>query len=141
MSDKIISSLLTLPIELVYRIFDHLNDETIICSMRNVCARVNLIVDSYHRYQVNFSNMSKFNSYHLRNICSTIRFLRKSSNSSYHFIQTLNSLYLGSKQIDDRQAQHLAAVLQQNQVMHPLCLSLTSLLTFYTDTHYIRPRI
>lgn len=52
MSDKIILTLHTLPIELIYRILDNLTDFTILYSMRNVCQRMNAIVDSYHRYQV-----------------------------------------------------------------------------------------
>ncbi len=53
MSDKMILSLLILPVELVYRILDNLNDLNIVYSMRNICTRINTIVDSYHRYQVN----------------------------------------------------------------------------------------
>jgi hypothetical protein len=45
----------TLPVDLVYRILDHLNDKTIFLSLRNVCQRLNTIIDTYHRYQVNFS--------------------------------------------------------------------------------------
>ena len=45
-------SLHTLPIELVYRILDNLNEKTIILSARNVCTRLNTIIDAYHRYQV-----------------------------------------------------------------------------------------
>ncbi len=48
-------TLSTLPVELVYRILDHLNEETIFWSLRNVCQRLNDITDTYHRYQVNFS--------------------------------------------------------------------------------------
>ncbi len=55
MSDKIKFSLHTLPVELVYRILDHLHEITILCSMRNVCTRINAITDSYHRYQVNYN--------------------------------------------------------------------------------------
>ncbi len=54
MSDKTSLSLHTLPVELVYRILDNLNVLTIVCSMRNVCARINAITDSYHRYKVKF---------------------------------------------------------------------------------------
>jgi hypothetical protein len=46
------SSLHTLPIELVYRILDHLDNKTIILSCREVSARLNNIIDTYHRYQV-----------------------------------------------------------------------------------------
>lgn len=45
-------SLHTLPIEMVYRIMDHLEEATIYLSLRNVCQRLDKIVDSYRRYQV-----------------------------------------------------------------------------------------
>ena len=46
------SSLLTLPVELVYRILDNLNDRSLFTSVRNVCTRLDLIIDTYHRYRV-----------------------------------------------------------------------------------------
>ncbi|CAF3439819.1 unnamed protein product, partial [Rotaria sp. Silwood2] len=51
MSDKVLPSLLALPVELVYRILDKLDEFTILCSVRNVCTRLNAITDTYHRYQ------------------------------------------------------------------------------------------
>jgi hypothetical protein len=45
-------SLHTLPVELVYRILDHLADESLFLSCGNVCRRLNDIIDTYHRYQV-----------------------------------------------------------------------------------------
>lgn len=54
MSDTIAPSILTLPVELVYRILDYLDNFNILCSIRGVCTRVNTIVDTYHRCQVNF---------------------------------------------------------------------------------------
>ena len=53
MSDIITHSILTLPIELVYRILDHLDNFDVLCSIRGVCERIDTIVDTYHRYQVN----------------------------------------------------------------------------------------
>ncbi len=47
-------SLVNLPVEIIYRILDHQSDFVIICTMRQVCQRLNKIVDGYHRYQVNF---------------------------------------------------------------------------------------
>jgi hypothetical protein len=47
------SSLLTLPVELIYRILDNLDEASIFLSVRDVCTRLNLITDTYHRYQVN----------------------------------------------------------------------------------------
>lgn len=48
----------TLPVELIYRILDYLDNVTILLSCRNVCTRLNDIVDGYHRYRV-ISNLSQ----------------------------------------------------------------------------------
>ncbi len=53
MSVNITPVLLTLPIELIYRILDHLDEFTILCSAYNICKRLNIIMDTYHRYKVN----------------------------------------------------------------------------------------
>jgi hypothetical protein len=53
MADPVTPSLLTLPVELVYRILDKLDVFTILCSMRDVCTHINTIIDTYHRYKVN----------------------------------------------------------------------------------------
>ncbi len=52
-------SLLTLPVEMIYRILDNLDNKTIILSCRDVCERLNTIVDSYRRYQVIFDFIIK----------------------------------------------------------------------------------
>jgi len=51
-SDNMVLSLLTLPVEMIYRILDQINDKALFLSARNVCQRLNTIIDSYHRYQV-----------------------------------------------------------------------------------------
>lgn len=38
---------------MIYRILDHLVQLAILVSVRDVCIRLNLIIDTYHRYQVN----------------------------------------------------------------------------------------
>jgi hypothetical protein len=53
-SNKAMPSLVTLPVEIVYRILDHQEVVNIIWSMLNVCQRLDKIVNSYHRYQVNY---------------------------------------------------------------------------------------
>lgn len=55
MSEKITYSLYTLPIDMIYRILDQLDEETIILSIFNVCQRLNAIIDTYHRYQLRFN--------------------------------------------------------------------------------------
>lgn len=52
MSSKYIFSLHTLPVELVYQIFDELDLINILLSLRNVCLRLNAILDTYSRYRV-----------------------------------------------------------------------------------------
>jgi hypothetical protein len=55
MSNDIIPSLINLPIELIYRIFDHLNPFDILISVRDVCTKLNTITDTYYPYQIIFT--------------------------------------------------------------------------------------
>ncbi len=52
MADQLKPSLLTVPIELLYRIFNYLDDFHIFCTMRNICTHMNTIIDDYRRYKV-----------------------------------------------------------------------------------------
>jgi len=57
-------SLHTLPVELVYRIFDNLDDKALFLSCRGISARLNDILDTYHRHQVIFRFiMSSYSHY------------------------------------------------------------------------------
>jgi hypothetical protein len=47
-------SLCSLPVDMVYQILDHLDNKALFLSVRNVCQRLNIILDSYHRYKVKF---------------------------------------------------------------------------------------
>ncbi len=80
MSNKMSRSLLTIPVELVYRILDNVSERTIFLSLRNVCTRLNTIIDTYHRYQVNFSFISevRFSSF------STCRSFNNESYFQFH---------------------------------------------------------
>jgi hypothetical protein len=44
-------SLHTLPVEIIYNIMDKMDELNIILSLRNVCSRLNLVIDSYKRYE------------------------------------------------------------------------------------------
>ena len=57
MSDAATLSLHTLPVEIVYRILDKLDQFTMFVSCHSVCVKLNAITDSYHRYQVNFNRL------------------------------------------------------------------------------------
>ena len=50
-----ILSLHTLPVHMVYRILDELDDKALFLSVQNVCQRLNTIINSYRRYQVHFN--------------------------------------------------------------------------------------
>jgi hypothetical protein len=65
MSNQMTPSLHTLPVELVYRILDNLDDKAIFLSCRNICTRLNAITDTYRRYQVTFDFIMKAYTHHL----------------------------------------------------------------------------
>ena len=52
MSDHNLPLLSTLPIELVYRILNHLKTYNILISAYRVCARLDAIIDTYHASEV-----------------------------------------------------------------------------------------
>lgn len=64
------ASLYTLPIELLYRIFDILDNETILFQFRNVCKRFYFVIQTYNQYKLNFQSISK-SSFH--SICRLIQ--------------------------------------------------------------------
>lgn len=53
MSNQMTASFLTISTESVCQILNHLSDYNLICSMKNVCQRLDEIVENYPRYQVN----------------------------------------------------------------------------------------
>jgi hypothetical protein len=52
MWNSTIPSLTNLPIEIIYRIFDHLDSSELLISVRDVCTQLDQITETYHRYQV-----------------------------------------------------------------------------------------
>lgn len=52
-------SLVTLPVEIVYRIFDHLNIYSTLISVRRVCRRLYTITDTYDRYELDLSSSTR----------------------------------------------------------------------------------
>jgi hypothetical protein len=55
------ASLLTIPAELVHYIRDNLHQVTILLSLRNVCTRLDAIIDDYPRFQVCLMIIQIFN--------------------------------------------------------------------------------
>jgi len=53
-------SLATLPIDIIYRIFDHLTEKQLFLSASNVTQRLNAILNSYPRFQVSLANTLTF---------------------------------------------------------------------------------
>ena len=54
-------SLLKLPVEILYRICDFLDAETIVYSFGHVCQQFHSIAKTYNRYKISFRSMSKIN--------------------------------------------------------------------------------
>ncbi|CAM4802575.1 unnamed protein product [Rotaria magnacalcarata] len=50
-------SLSDLPVEIVYRILDHLNTDSILISVRRVCKKLYSITDTYNRYELDLSSI------------------------------------------------------------------------------------
>ena len=63
MSNHIITTIKILPVELFHRIFDNLDTETIIFSIRSISRLFRSIVGTYDRYDWNLKLISKSNLY------------------------------------------------------------------------------
>jgi hypothetical protein len=64
------SSLYTLPVELIYYLFEYLDLPTILFSFRYVCKRFQTIVNSYDRYKLDMRLISKIDFDHICRIIS-----------------------------------------------------------------------
>ncbi len=52
-------SLLMLPVELLYRILDYVDTQTILYGLRHVCMKFYSIINTYNRYKLHFTSMSQ----------------------------------------------------------------------------------
>ena len=59
MSDKPAAMLLTLPVEILHRLFNELDGAAIFLAIRDVCQSLRAAVGSYHRYALDFTSLSK----------------------------------------------------------------------------------
>jgi hypothetical protein len=59
MSNASISSLTSLPVEILHRIFDSLDASIIVLSLRCTCRRLKAVVNNYERYTLDFRSCSK----------------------------------------------------------------------------------
>ncbi len=91
MSNNMTASLHTLPVELTYRILDNVSDLTLLVSCRNVCARLNTIIDTYHRYKVILLVLRQ---------CPILVIFEACSCFSKKYIILINFTVLGFKEID-----------------------------------------
>lgn len=65
-------SLQTLPVEVVYRIFDKLNQKTLFLSCRGICKKLNDILDTYQPYQVKTFTESSLDKFIISVTCCLI---------------------------------------------------------------------
>ena len=59
MSEKAAATLLNLPLEMVYRVFDELDGTTLFFSVRNVCQLLRVAVGTYDQNALDFTSLSK----------------------------------------------------------------------------------
>ncbi|CAF4871098.1 unnamed protein product [Rotaria socialis] len=136
------ASLLTLPVELIHMIFDNLSDFTIICSLRQVCTRLNSIMDAYPGYQtltefhLNANHIGVDGGEHfadaLRNNKTLLTLDLAGAgvgDEGAHLLAfalqdntTLTTLDLGSNNINAEGAQYLADALRNNTTLTTLNL-------------------
>lgn len=106
-------TLQSLPVEMIYRIFDHLDDEELFLSTNNVCQRLNTILYSYQRYQVNHT-YSVFRK--KKNILFTNGSLFSHIFHVLNLLQTLTELNLQRNRIKEQGVQYLSEALKINRV-------------------------
>jgi hypothetical protein len=102
---KMTLSLHTLPVEMIYRIFDNLNNKTILLSCYNVCTRLNQILYTYQRYQVIFGFTIKY--------ISLLNFIKL---FILYLPQRFTTLDLSGERIGPQGMEHLADALKHNKV-------------------------
>ena len=59
------ATLPTLPMEILHRIFDNLDASTVVLSVRKVCQRLKATADTYRRYELDLTAISKGDFHHL----------------------------------------------------------------------------
>jgi hypothetical protein len=59
------ATLSTLPVETLHQIFDNLDGTTVLLSVRNVCQRLEAIVNNYNRYELDLTSISTSDFHHL----------------------------------------------------------------------------
>ncbi|CAF1461499.1 unnamed protein product [Adineta ricciae] len=104
----------TLPVEIVYRIMDHQNDETLFCSMQNISRRLNQILSTYERYRTLTELSLYWNGIGTKGAQHIANALRTNT--------TLTTLNLGYNRLGDGGAQHIADALGTNTTLATLIL-------------------
>ncbi|CAF1326433.1 unnamed protein product [Adineta ricciae] len=132
----------TLPVEIVYRIMDHQNEETLFCSMQNISRRLNLILSTYERYRtlttldLSFNGIGAEGAEQIADALRTntilttlyLNYNRIRAEGAQHFGDALRTntilteLYLGNNEIGAEGAQHIADALRTNTTLTTLDL-------------------
>ncbi|CAF1091081.1 unnamed protein product [Adineta ricciae] len=133
----------TLPVEILHRIMDHQNEQTLFCSMHNVCRRLNEILSSYERYRtltkldLSSNRIGAEGTRHIGDALPTNMTLTKLDLSSNQIgaegtrhigdalptNMTLTKLDLSSNQIGAEGARHIGDALPTNMTLTKLDLS------------------
>jgi len=91
MSNNQYASLQTLPVEILHYIFDCLDIQTIVLSLRSTCRRLRLVVKNYDRYIIDLKLITKSN---LRLICHLIDPRKVKSLTLSHSAERYNQIRL-----------------------------------------------
>ncbi|CAF1169005.1 unnamed protein product [Adineta ricciae] len=109
------ATLHTLPIELIYRILDHLDVPTILLSFYGVCTRFNQMINTYNR----FKTCTEIKLSYEKITNETLKYLLYPLKTS----MTITKLNLDENKIGAQGAKYLANALQNDMVLEDLTLT------------------
>ncbi|CAF1433580.1 unnamed protein product, partial [Adineta steineri] len=107
-------TLLTLLVELVYRILDHLDIPIILLSAYGVCTRLNTIIDTYPRYKV----CTKLTLRYKNIVDENLKYLANSLKMNTSF----KELDFANNKIGDNGVKYLTDALQADMILEILNL-------------------
>ena len=87
------ASLLSLPVEILYCIFDHIDASSICHSVRRVCRLLYYTSKTYNRYQLNLTSISTFDLQIFSRLIEPESIISLAINNSIYQLDSINPLF------------------------------------------------
>jgi hypothetical protein len=126
------SLLVTLPVEILYYIFDRLDAQTIFLSVRNTCRQLRTVANRYDKFNLNFKSISKPDFYFL---CNRIDPQDVTSLTLSHDVETIDQIdlflsYFGTRHFNRLRSLTLLAIEERHLKLILQCVNIRSLISF-----------